>query len=149
MIPVFTWIYPIFPLLSRNQQQELSSFYFSSLRRTLSCLQWKEKNFSSALDELSLEDRCAAYWNRFLSSLSDSIDGQLILEKANICQFRKSWLDSEFSIQCLRRSKRFVSHVSILEKAVLWLASVPQNSSVPDFEKSEIDLLLFFPESFC
>lgn len=149
VIPVFTWIYPIFPLLSRNQQQELSSFYFASLRRTLSCLQWKENFFSYALDERSLEDRCAAYWNRFLSALADSVDGQLILEKANICQFRKSWLDNEYSIQCLRRSKRFVSHVSILEKAVLWLASVPLNSSVPNFDKSEIDLLLFFPESFC
>ena len=73
VIPVFTWIYPIFPLLSRNQQQELSSFYFSSLRRTLSCLQWKENFFSFDLDELSLRDRCAAYWNRFLCALSDSV----------------------------------------------------------------------------
>ncbi|CAF4217699.1 unnamed protein product [Rotaria socialis] len=58
VLPLFTWIYPIFPLLSRKQQQDLSHFYYTSLRRALCCLQWNENFFAFALDEKSLEDRC-------------------------------------------------------------------------------------------
>jgi hypothetical protein len=40
VLPIFTWIYPIYPLLTRNQQDGLSRFYYTSLRRTLSSLTW-------------------------------------------------------------------------------------------------------------
>jgi hypothetical protein len=104
--------------------------------------------FSYILDEISLEDRCSLYWNRYLRALSDSIDGNLIFEKANLTEFRKSWLDKEFSIIGLRRSKRFVPHKLILEKVLAWLSSVASNSSIPQYEVSEIDLLQLFPDSF-
>jgi hypothetical protein len=149
VLPIFTWIYPIYPLLTRNQQDGLSKFYYTSLRRTLSSLMWNENLFAYFLDELSLEDRCSSYWNRYLITLSDSLDGSLIFEKANFSEFRKSWLDKEFSIRGLRRSKRFITHQSILEKVVTWLSSTPSNSSVPYFEMYEIELLHLFPDSFC
>ena len=149
VLPIFTWIYPIYPLLTRNQQDGLSKFYYTSLRRTLSSLTWNENLFAFFLDELSLEDRCSSYWNRYLMTLSDSLDGSLIFEKANFSEFRKSWLDKEFSIKGLRRSKRFVPHQSILEKVVTWLSSIPSNSSVPHFDMYEIELLHLFPDSFC
>ncbi|CAF1571814.1 unnamed protein product [Adineta steineri] len=38
---------------------------------------------------------------------------------------------------------------SILEKVVTWLSSIPSNSSIPDFDKSDIQLLQYFPETFC
>ena len=76
-----------------------------------------------------LEDCCSFYWNRCLKVLSNSIDGYLIFEKANLAETRKSWLDRAFSIAELRRSKRFVSNKSILEKVLAWLSSVSSDSS--------------------
>ncbi len=60
-----------------------------------------------------------------------------------LTEFRKSWLDKEFPIMGLRRSKRFVP------KVLTWLSSVPSNSSIPHYGMSEIDLLQLFPDSFC
>jgi len=96
-----------------------------------------------------LEDRCASYWNRYFVSLSDSIDGSLLLEQVNLSVFRKCWLNKEFPISGLRRSKRFVPHQSLLEKIILWITSVASNSSVPHFEINDLELLQLFPESFC
>jgi hypothetical protein len=104
--------------------------------------------FAFALDEKSLEDRCASYWEKYLVALADSIDGQLLFEKANLNVFRQCWIDGHFSIKCLRRSKRFISNQSIIEKIVSWLASIPSCSSVPAYEIDEIQLLEDFPESF-
>ncbi|CAF0906163.1 unnamed protein product [Adineta steineri] len=85
VLPLFTWIYPVYPLLTRKQQESMCKFYYTSLRRVLFCLEWNDIFFSYVLDELSLEDRCSAYWNRYLIALSDSTDGNLIFEKANLC----------------------------------------------------------------
>ncbi len=149
VLPIFTWIYPVFPLFTSKQQDDLSKFYYSSLRRTLCCLDWNDNFFSYILDELSLENRCALYWNRYLHVLAVSTDGVLLLEKANLAEFRKSWLNKEFSIKGLNRSKRFVPHLSILEKVLTWLSSVPSYSSVPQFDIDDIILLQVFPETFC
>jgi hypothetical protein len=81
-------------------------------------------------------------------ALADSIDGELLFEKANMNEFRKSWIDSEYSIKCLTRSKRFIDNKSIIEKVVRWLASVPEGSSVPFYDIDEIELLRNFRESF-
>ena len=48
IIPLFTWIFPVFPLFSRKQREDLSRFYFTSLRRVLGCLEWNENFFSYA-----------------------------------------------------------------------------------------------------
>lgn len=148
ILPIFTWIYPVFPLLTIKQQNDLGHFYYVSLRRTLSCLEWNDCFFSFILEELSLEDRCALYWNRFLVALSDSVDGFLLLEKANLSVFRKSWLNKEFSIVGLHRSKRFVPHVCVLERVMKWLSSVPSNASIPQYDLQDLELMQLFPESF-
>ena len=148
ILPIFTWIYPVFPLLTRIQQNDLSHFYYSSLRRCLYCLEWNDNFFSFVLDELSLEDRCASYWNRYLIFLADSLDGSLLFEHANLSVFRQCWLNKEFPIACLRRSKRFVPHQSLLEKIVRWISSVPLNSSVTHFDLEDLVVLQHFPESF-
>ena len=95
----------------------------TSLRRALFCLHWNDILFSFALDEKMLIDRCASYWNNFLISFADSIDGTLLFEKANFTEFRKSWLNGEFAINCLRKSERYVEHASIIEKVISWLSS--------------------------
>jgi len=148
VLPIFTWIFPIFPLLTVVQRNKLSHFYYTSLRRTLFCLEWSDSFFSFVIDEPSLEDRCASYWNRYLISLSDSMDGFLLFEKANLSVFRMSWLDKEFPIVGLYRSKRFISQYSVLEKTLKWLSSIPLNSSVPLYELNDLEILKLFPETF-
>ena len=148
VLPLFTWLYPIFPLLSEKQQNDLFHFYFACLRRVLFSFHWNNNFFAFAFDEKSLENRCVVYWNRYLVALADSTDGELLLEKANLKEFRKSWLEREYSIKCLRRSRRFVDNKSILEKVLRWLASVSSGPSSPSFDIDEIELLSFFPESF-
>ncbi|CAF2948356.1 unnamed protein product [Rotaria sp. Silwood2] len=148
VLPIFTWVYPIFPFLSVKQQSDLSHYYFSSLRRIMFCLHWSENFFAFAMDEKSFEDRCAAYWERYLYALADSTDGMLLFEKANLNVLRQSWINKNFSIKCLRKSKRFVSNESIIETVVSWLNSVPSLSSIPNYEVDEIQLLEDFPESF-
>ena len=140
--------YPVYPLLTIKQRNDLSHFYYVSLRRALHCLEWNDDFFSFILDEPSLEDRCALYWNRYLIALSDSIDGLLLFEKAIHAEFRMSWLNKEFSISGLYRSKRFVPQYSILERVSTWLSSIPLNSSVPHYELHDLELLQIFPESF-
>ena len=120
----------------------------TSLRRALFCLHWNDILFSFALDEKMLIDRCASYWNNFLISFADSIDGTLLFEKANFTEFRKSWLNGEFAINCLRKSKRYVKHASIIEKVISWLSSVPEQSSNIFYEIDELSLLEDFAITF-
>jgi len=114
----------------------------------LYCLNWNENFFAFALDEKSLEDRCSSYWEKYLVALADSIDGDLLFEKANLNVFRQIWIEKQFTIKCLRTSKRFIPHRSIVDKIVSWLASVPSRSSIPVYEIDEIQFLEDFPESF-
>ena len=144
-----TWIYPICPLLTWKQRNDLSHFYYTSLRRSLFCLEWNNNFFSFVLDELSLEDRCVAYWNRYFLFLSDSIDGKLLLEQANLSVYRSSWLNKDFSIKGLRKSRRYIPYQSIIERALSWISSIPMNSSVPCFEMNELEFLQLFPDTFC
>ena len=149
ILPIFTWIYPIYPLLTWKQRNDLSHFYFTSLRRCLFCLEWNNDFLSFALDEPSLEDRCVAYWHRYFLFLADSVDGKLLLEQVHHSIYRSSWLNKDFSIMGLRKSKRFVPYQSIIERVSAWISSVPHNSSVPYFEINDLELLQHFPDSFC
>ena len=79
-------------------------------------LHWNEIFFAYAFNERSLEDRCTLYWEKYLVALADSTDDELLLEKANQNQYRKAWLQNEFPLKGLRRSKRFCDHISMIEK---------------------------------
>ena len=105
--------------------------------------------FSFVSDELLLEDRCAAYWNRYLVFLADSTDGSLLFEQATLSVFRQCWVNKEYSISCLRKTKRFVPHQPVLERIIRWVSSIPSNSSVPYFEPRDLKALQHFPELFC
>ena len=118
VLPLFTWIYPIFPLLTETQREDLSHFYLTCLPRVMYCSYINSTFFSYVFDEKPLEDRCPRYWEKYLSFLADSEDGMLLLEKANLNDFRANWLKGDFSISCLRRSKRFIEDESILATAL-------------------------------
>jgi hypothetical protein len=47
------------------------------------CMHWRPSFFMYALDELTLEDRCKKYWERYFLALSDTRDGPLIFELSN------------------------------------------------------------------
>ena len=148
VLPLFTWLFPLFPLFTAKQVNDLSHFYYTCLKRTMFCLEWSDGIFSFVFDEISLQDRCGRYWNKYLIALADSTDGELLFENASLNMFRKAWVDREVAIKGLRISKRFVENSSILEKCVKWTSAQPSGDSIPHFEMEEIELLQFFPESF-
>ena len=95
-----------------------------------------------------MEDRCAAYLERYLAALSESLDGNLLVEQANLNSFRTMWRDREMRIRGLRMSKRFVDKVSVLEKCISWCRDNASIESVPCYDMIEILLLTSFPETF-
>ena len=148
ILPLFTWLYPVFPLFTDRQRSLLSHFYFTCLKRVLFCLGLNDFLFAYLFDELSFDDRFYRYWNRYLVALSDSVDRELIFERASLNCLRQSWVDREFSIKCLRVSKRFIDNDSFLERCMKWICSNSSLSSIPEYDLKEIQLLRLFPESF-
>ena len=138
----------MYPLLTVVQQNDLGHFYYTCLKRILHGLEWNDSFFAFAHDEISLADRCARHWDRYLMHLADSADGDLLFEKATHNASRQAWIANEFPIKGLRRSKRFVANESILCKVLTWSASLAARNSVPIFEHEEVETLSLFPESF-
>jgi len=148
ILPLFTWLYPLLPFFTENQRKEISHFYFTCLKRVLFCLGWSDHFFAYVFDELSLEDRCARYWSKYLVALADSVDGEMLFERASLNKLRHSWTQREFVIRCLRVSKRYVENVSVLEKCAKWTSANSSLVSYPYYDMEEIELLQNFPESF-
>lgn len=108
----------------------------------------KDYLFTYIFDQLSLDDRCFRYWNRYLIALADSTDGVLLLESAGLNSFRHSWEDREFSVKGLRISKRFIDDKPVFERYMDWISSFSSFLSTIDYDIEEIQLLCIFPESF-
>jgi len=45
VLPLFTWMFPLFPLFSDKQQQELTHFYYTCWKRVLRCHHWSDLFF--------------------------------------------------------------------------------------------------------
>ena len=148
ILPLFPWIFPLYPLFTRHQQQDLNHFYYSCLKRVLHCPHWRDNFFAFACNELSLEDRCARYWDRYWESLSDSTDGFLLFEQANFNVSRENWVQGEGCIQGIFRSKRYKSCRSVLERCANWCANAASDDSIINYDLEEVLVLSFFPESF-
>jgi hypothetical protein len=132
----------------QQQQQHLNHFYYTCLKRVLFGLQWSDSFFAFIFNEISLEDRCLNYWNKYFVALADTVDGELILELANLNNLRDSWLKKEYRIMGIYRSKRFVEHTTIIEKILSWCSNVAANDSIPNFNTEEVIALADFPDSF-
>ena len=148
VLPIFTWLFPLFPLFTTKQQQDLDHFYYTCLKRVLRCRYWADPLFAYLSNEKSLEDRCLNYWNKYLQTMAESTDGELILEQANLNVHRETWLHKEVSVSGVFRSKRFVEHSSTLERCLRWCSSITSRESIPDYSIDEIMLLADFPDSF-
>ena len=148
VLPLFTWLFAIFPLFTDKQRNDLSHFYYTCLKRISYHLEWQDPFYAFVFHERSLEDRCFAYWERYFTALSESMDGNLLYEQAILNLHRTMWRERAMSIKGLRMSKRFVENTSVLEKCVSWCTNNAITDSVPNFEEEEILLLSNFPETF-
>ena len=148
VLPLFTWLFPLFPLFTDKQQQDLSHFYYTCLKRVMFCQHWNDQFFFFISNEISLEDRCRKYWDKYLIALADSTDGELLLEQANLNMYREAWISKEYKIQRLFLSKRFVRHTSLLERIIRWSSNTPSNESIPNYELDDILVLAEFPDTF-
>ena len=148
VLPLFTWLMPIYPLFTVIQRNDLDHFYVSCLERVMHCSNCNDVLFVYTFDEISLHDRCLRYWTKYLLHLADSTDGDLLLEKSALNLWRQAWLRKEISVTGLRRSKRFVEHDSVLETILKWTASRPSSISIPELDPEDIETLQHFPESF-
>ena len=95
-----------------------------------------------------MEDRCLKYWDRYVLALSDFKDGELLLEQANLNQYRKAWLQKEFPVKGLHRSKRYIEHVSVVEKCLQWCSATRSDYSLINYDISDIKTLEEFAETF-
>ena len=148
VLPLFTWLMPIYPLFTEKQRNDLDHFYLVCLKRVMRCSRWNDLLFAYAFDEKSLNDRCIQYWDKYLLHLADSLDGELLLEKASLNFWREAWLRKEIPVSGLRRSKRFIGHDSVLETILKWTRSRPSTNSIALLDPEDIQALQFFPESF-
>ena len=89
-LSLFTCLFLLFPIFTDKQQRELNDFYLTCLERVLRGLHWQSNLFAHMYNELTLEDRCLKYWNKYLVALSKSMDGKMILEQANLNVFRET-----------------------------------------------------------
>ena len=79
VLPLFTWLSPISPLFTRRQQEELSHFYFTCLKRISFHLEWPDPFYSFAFNEISLADHVSKYWVKYIKALSNSVDADTCL----------------------------------------------------------------------
>ena len=138
----------LIPLFTQKQHDDLSHFYYTMLKRIFHYLHLSDSFSAIIMDELSLEDRWLKYWDGYLVVLSDSLDGELLLEQTNFNQIRKAWLWKEFPIKGMHRSKKYVEHTSILEKCLQWCSAIRFSYSIIDYDISDIEILAEFAKTF-
>ena len=148
VLPIFTWLFALFPLFSFSQRASLSKFYYTCLKRVLHIHQWSNVFFAFALNEISLENRCTRYWIKYLKALESSTDGDLLIEQLILNSHRELWVNGDQRINWLYHSKRFVNHDSVLHKCLAWFEDNPLADSIPQFQYDDIELLNSFPETF-
>ena len=131
-----------------KQQQDLNHFYYTCLKRVLGGLKWSDSFFSFLANEPSLDDQCRKYWDKYLVALSESIDGELLLEHCNRNIFRENWVKKQFPITGIFHSKRYIEHTPLLERIIKWCSSIPHDESIPNYDIDEIMLVAEFSNTF-
>lgn len=148
VLPHFTWLFAIYPLFTETQRCNLNHLYFTLLKRIYRCPYWEDLLFSVLYNEKPLDDLCYAYWERYTKAQEKSIDGYLLAEKSETNDHRCRWLDEKRTIKCLRRSKRFVPHISVLNQALSWMASHGSSDSIINLSDEDLLCFTLYPESF-
>lgn len=146
VLPLFSWLFSIFPLMSNLQRDELGHFYLTCLKKCLGYSCWNDVIFMTLSNEVSLENRGVKYWKKFLSHLLKSTDGQILFEQQIWNRLRTSWIDYEYKVKGIHRSKRIVPYTTTVEKCLSWTQKNDINS-IPNIEE-DIQLLRTHPDSF-
>ena len=147
VVPVFTWLFPFYPLFSPAQQKDLDELYTRCLRRISFCLNWHPFFFMYASNQVSLEDRCKMYWERYLLSWTESTDGISIFSEGILNTQRSLWLQGEMRVRGMRRSKRYKENTSLLERCTAWVTNTPINGSTICYTIDKVEALREFPET--
>ena len=148
ILPEFTWLFAIFPLLTEEQRTHLEHFYGTCLKKVLNCQRWPDEFFEFLFKEPPLVNRCTRYWNKYLQALPNSKDGELLLEPTILSIYRREWLGGDQRINSMRTSKRFMDHVTVLEKVWAWHDDNPLLDTIVQYEDDDIELLQEFTETF-
>jgi hypothetical protein len=147
VMPLFTWLFAIFPLFTDCQKDDLSHFYFTCLKRTLEVFHWNDFLFSALFEEKTLDNLCYSYWERYRKVLNSSLDGSLLFEQLAWNTFREQWLDGNFVVKWVYRSRRLIPHLSIIRKCLRWVENTNEDS-IPLISDPDFDLLSSFSLSF-
>ena len=147
VMPLFTWLFCIFPLFTNCQRDELAHFFYTCLKRTIRVRYWNDVLFSSLHDEKSLEHRCGTYWMKFKYHLGKSCDGSFLMENAGANAFRTQWLNKEITVANVYRSKRQTPFVPAVGKCLAWLEN-NASDSIPYISEEDLEMLTLFPQSF-
>ena len=94
---------------SQNNLMNIQNYYLDRFLQNLNM---------HLFDELSLEDRCIAYWNHYYVFLSDSIDGNLLLKQVTLSVFGSGCLNKDFSIKGFKKSERFMPYRFVIERVM-------------------------------
>ena len=81
-------------------------------------------------------------------ALADSNVGELLFEQMNLNRNRKAWLQKEFPIKGLYRTKRYIQHVSVAEKCLQWCSGTRWDHSLFDYDILDVKSLEEFAETF-
>ena len=114
-VPLFTWMFPFFPLFTPTRQKNLDEFFMRCRRRISFCLHWHPLFFMYAANEVSLVDRCKRYWEKYPLSWADLTDGHSIVCECILNTQRTLWLQGEMSVRGMHRSTQYKDNISLLE----------------------------------
>ncbi len=145
--PLFTWLFSIYPLFTDYQRDDLGHFYYTCLKRALGVPFWNDFLFAYIGEEKSLENLCAKYWLKYRTHLDVSTDGFMLFEQLAQNTFRNQWLNREFVVRAMYRSKRMIPYRPTIERCLAWLENNVTNS-IPLIPDKELELFSSFPLSF-
>jgi hypothetical protein len=147
VMPLFKWLFAIFPLFTVCQKDDLSQFYFTCLKKTLEVLHWNDFLFSALFEEKTLENLCYRYWERYRKVLNSSVDGSLLFEQLAWKTIWEQWLHGNFVVKWVYRSRRLIPHLSIIRKCLRWVENRNEDA-IPIISDPDFDLLSSFSLSF-
>ena len=83
-----------------------------------------------------------------MKALSKYWDGFLLLEQSQINSYRATWQAGGKRIRCLHRSKRFVPHTDVLDRALWWMTTHGTTDSVIDYNQEDLLAFAQYPQSY-
>ena len=87
VMPLLTWLFGIYPLLSNCQKDQLGLFYCTCLKRALGIHFSNDIVVAAICNKSSLEKLCWKYWRRYRKALACSTHSLILLNNPCITHF--------------------------------------------------------------